>query len=68
MVIQSIGFNIHQWSLAEAKQWAREHKFKPIKIALEENYLKLRLFDPKKFRRFSTKDIGNGIHLIIGYY
>lgn len=46
------------------------HNLKPIKpIDLyQPNYNRVRIRDPKLFKRFTTKILNNGIHLIIGWY
>ncbi len=47
-----------------------KHNLKPLKKidTRQLNYYRVRITNPKKYKRFSTKVLNDGIHLIIGYY
>ena len=66
--IQAVIFEKAHWNTTHARHWLKMHDLKPIKrVHNVENFLRYRLADPKKFRRFITKKLPNGIELIIGY-
>ena len=65
--IQSIGFKRSMWTPTQAKKWIKDHGFKPMKMAIEKNYIKFRFQLPSEFKKIRTKDVGDGIHFIFGF-
>lgn len=66
-MVQSVIFNKKYWDIVSAMTWLIEHKFKIVKVDRKKNYLRFRQENPKKFVRYFTKDLQNGIQLIIGF-
>jgi hypothetical protein len=66
--VQSVIFDKHVWNILGAHQWLIHNHFYPIKSPHEtEHFYRFRLKNPKKFRRYITKNLGNGVELIIGF-
>lgn len=66
--IQSVLFNRNVWSIPDAYSWLVEHDFKPMKKAhLTENNIRFRIRLPTKYKRFTTRKMGKGISLVIGF-
>lgn len=69
--VQSIIFNREFWTISKAKEWIKDHpQFKVGKIDLpaDGKTIRFRQRNPKEFKRFRIKNIGNGnIKLIIGF-
>jgi hypothetical protein len=66
--IHSVLFDINKWTTAKARAWLKKENLKPIKkVHKQENFLRYRLHDPSKYKRFITKKLDNGIDLVIGF-
>lgn len=68
--IQSVVFLKRDgWTKEKARAWFKNTKLRPIKPVDDHliGELRYRLRDPKLFRHFITKIIGNGVHLVIGF-
>ena len=69
--VQSIIFNREFWTISQAKDWIRKHpqfKIKKIDFPADGKTIRFRQRDPKEFKKFRIKDIGNGnIKLILGF-
>lgn len=64
--IQAILFNKNKWTPSNALKWLKKHNHNPIKpVHITDNYLRYRLRQPHKDYSYITKDIGDGIKLII---
>lgn len=67
MTIQAVLFDKNKWTTVEARNYLKKHRYVPIKYVHKTNdYLRYRLQDPDLFKSFITKDLGNGIKLVIG--
>jgi hypothetical protein len=56
------------WNPKTARSWLRDRGYKPIKpVHRTGQSLRYRLNDPKKYSSFITKQLGQGIKLIIGF-
>ena len=65
-MIQSVIFDKDYWSPKTAAIWLLQHSLHPIKEMHEtEYYYRFRIRMPKKSDRYITKDLGNGIKIII---
>jgi recombinational DNA repair protein RecR len=69
-IIQSIIFNVKYWTIQKAIKWLQDENRKAIKLDITENYLRFRQISPttlkkKGFTHYITKDLNNGIELII---
>lgn len=66
--IQAVLFSRSKWSKSKAKKELSKHGWNPMKeVHVTKNYLRYRLESPKKFKRFATKKMKNGISLVIGF-
>jgi len=70
--VQSIAFNKDTFSLEQAITWVLSHGYKFNKIDETNNQLRFRQFSPDYLKRlgfstYVTKDIGNGVQLILIY-
>lgn len=64
--IQAIIFNNKKWTPSKAELWLKQHNHKPIKpVHKTLNYLRYRLIPPYKDDQYMTKNLDNGIKLII---
>jgi hypothetical protein len=63
--IQSIIFDKKLWKLTNCKKWLKKHGFKSDLDDKPEHY-RFRQFDPEECCNYKTKDIGEGIKLILG--
>jgi hypothetical protein len=53
----------------EAEKWIMFHRYHPIKPVHEtKQYYRFRLENPRDFSHFITKEIEDGVKLIIGFY
>ena len=72
MPIQSILFNKNKWTIPKAKEWLKDNKF-VINYSdgqsprVTRYFLRFRQSSPKKYKNYITKDIPNGILIIVGY-
>jgi hypothetical protein len=65
---QAIIFDRHIWDVVSAKKWIKKHNIKPIKPPhLTDNFIRFRLEDPNKFKRFATIKTKEGIDIIIAF-
>ena len=67
--IQAIIFQKKYYTTKKARTFLKKNKFTPIKRVHKTNeYLRYRLQNPSKFKRFITKSILKGkVKLIIGF-
>ena len=70
--IQSILFPVSNFSLDYVYKWIIKHKYSLRKITLEDNFYRLRQYEPKYlflkgFHTIKTIILNNGIHMIIYY-
>lgn len=64
---QAVIFDKHLWTCDRARAWLRAHKYKPIKrVHVTGEHLRYRLHPPN-YRQYVTKDIGDGIKLVLGF-
>jgi hypothetical protein len=69
MPIQSVLFNRDVWNIFSAHQWLIKHFLYPIKSPdITENFIRFRINNPSKYKRFITKKLPKDIEIIIGYY
>ena len=67
--IQSVIFDKSKWDIQQSHEWLIQHHIKPIKIAHEtKNNWRWRIKLPGKFKNFITKDFGDGIKIVMGFY
>jgi hypothetical protein len=60
MLVHSIIFNKKKWTIPSSQKWVYDHGYKPIKnVDVTENYYRWRIRDPKLFKQFVIKDVGN---------
>ena len=67
MGIQSIIFSKDYHTFRTALDWLQRHHKKYIKVDETTHYYRFRQTTPKKGDLYYTKDIGNGIKLIINF-
>ena len=61
------GLSTDGWTPTLMRAWLKKHKLKAIKpVHKMGTQLRYRIKDPKLFKRFTTKKIGN-IYLVIGW-
>lgn len=65
-VIQSVLFDRHIWSLAEAKTWLMKHKLK-TEVDAKPNHFRFRQTEPRKGARYRTIEHGGGIEFVVMY-
>jgi len=54
---------------SDARIFLKDHGWKAIKkVHKTKNYLRYRLADPSKFKKFITKEITPSIKIVIGFY
>jgi len=63
--IQSIIFDKKMWKLTNCKKWLKKHGFKTDLDDKPEHY-RFRQIEPEELGNYKTKDIGEGIKLILG--
>lgn len=56
----------NKWTIAEAKHWLIDHKFKPLKVHMTKEKIRFRITEPN-YSRYRVKHLSNGIEMIIGY-
>lgn len=64
--VQSVIVNKRFFYLDEAIDWVRIHGYKVKKIDETDNYYRFRQFNPKKYSSYITRNLNNGVKLIIG--
>jgi hypothetical protein len=62
--IQSLLFD-KQWTVAEAKDWARDHGYKAVKVHVTDDYIRLRQKRPVSGAEKRTIAFGQGIKAIV---
>jgi hypothetical protein len=62
--VQSLLFD-KQWTVPEAKDWARAHGYRSAKVHETDNYIRLRQFEPVAGKEKRTINFGQGIKAII---
>ncbi len=66
--VQAVIFNNKKWTSEKARSWLKSHEYIPLKrVHKTTNFLRYRIKDPSKFKRFTTKKMSNGIELVIGF-
>lgn len=63
--VQSVIFDVNKFSESEAKEWAKKNGYKYGDVDTTDNYHRLRQYDPVKDAKMRTKDLGNGVKLIL---
>jgi hypothetical protein len=67
-MVQAVLFDKDRYTIPEALAYLRKHNMHPIKAPhVTSHYIRCRLENPALHSNFYTKDIGNGIKLVIGY-
>ena len=66
-MIQSVLFDNKTYTVAQAKEWLKKHKMKHGKVDKTENKIRFRQFDPVKSSTYRTKQLPNGIALVLEY-
>lgn len=65
--IQAVLFPIN-WSSKDCRKWLKTHRLEQIKRSHQtDNYRRYRIKDPSDFKKFITKELKDGVKLIIGY-
>jgi hypothetical protein len=62
--VQSLLFD-KQWTVHEARQWARDHGYRNGKVHETDNYIRLRQFEPVSGTEKRTITFGQGIKAIV---
>lgn len=65
MRVQSLLFDRAEYTVPQAKAWARGHGFKSSKVDLKPETIRLRQEPPAKFETFRTKSFGHGIRAVV---
>lgn len=66
-VVQSILFDNDKWTKRKAVAWLKKHDYTGLDVDEKENTLRYRQVEPDEKNKYITKDIGNGIQLVIMY-
>lgn len=66
-VVQSILFDKDKWTKRRAVAWLKKHDYTGLDVDEKENTLRYRQVEPDDKNKYITKDIGNGIQLVIMY-
>jgi hypothetical protein len=65
--IQSVLFDKNKWTKKTAHKWLDRHNLYPLKSAHTTlHFIRYRIENPKKYRRFVTKKLFRGIELVLG--
>lgn len=65
--VQAVLFDKSLFTPEEARKWLVNHKLPSRKrVHITDKYLRYRILEPNQFARFRTKQIKEGIKLIIG--
>lgn len=67
MTIQSVKFPKDKFTVSEAKEWLKEHKFKYGKVDNRGKFYKFKQVNPNEFDNYTTNVLPNGIELIIAF-
>ena len=63
--IQSLLFPKDKYSVESAKAWAKKYGFKNAKIAVNDNFIRMRQKEPGRFKSFRTFTLGEDVKAII---
>jgi hypothetical protein len=67
MPVQSVVFMAPEWSESRARAWLKKNQYHPIKpVHYLGHEMRYRMLEPI-FKRYTTKVLPNGVHLVIGY-
>lgn len=67
MVVQTILFDNSLWDTDSAINWLYDNGFVYNKVDYAKNYMRFRQIPPNNRMHYYSKDIGNGIILVIMY-
>lgn len=65
MTVQSIVFASSIWTRKAAEKWLREHYYLPIKYHKTSNYMRFRMCEPEKKKKYRMKEIDRGVSLVL---
>jgi hypothetical protein len=66
--LQSIYFNRSIWNKSKSRIWIKSNGFRPMKPAhATTTQIRYRISNPDKYKKFITKNIGDGIYLVFGF-
>jgi hypothetical protein len=67
-MVQSVIFEKNKWTPEQAKIWVLRSGLRAMKQPhLEGSHWRIRIKDPREFKRFITKKLDHGIDLVIGF-
>ena len=71
-IIQSVHFDINNWSIIDSVNWILNNDFKVKKIEESDNYYRykqksLKALKKRGYTEYKVKKLGHGIELIIAY-
>jgi len=69
--IQALAFPKKDYNEKSIIDWLYKHQYKPLKAVdkiQRPNFYRVRLTPPKKYKRYTTKILNDGIELILGWY
>jgi len=67
--IQALGFPKDTFKKKDVVDFLYRHQMKPLKKIREEgHYYRVRLTDPRPYKKYITKISPDNIHFIIGFY
>jgi len=65
--VQSIIFDRRKYTVEKAKNWLKKHGYKYGDVDKKTNHIRFRQVPPGTFKYFRTKEISDGIKLILGF-
>lgn len=64
-IVQAVLFDNKLWTPTTARQWLKQHNYKPIKsVDKTANLLRYRIKEPT-YKKYVTHKIGNNIELLL---
>ena len=66
-IVQSIIFDKNKYTVEKAKKWLKSHGYKYGDVDEKQHHIRFRQVEPGKFKYFRTKEIADGIKLILGF-
>jgi hypothetical protein len=69
--IQALAFPKTLFNEKKIINWLYKYQYKPLKKVdktQRPNFYRVRLTDPKKYKRYTTKILDDGVELILGWY
>ena len=63
--VQSVIINKDKFTKREANKWIKDNKYINKKVDITKNYYRFRQFTPKKGDKYRTKDLKNGVKLVL---